>query len=985
MTLSAVENEEIYSFDQDDQFLDATRIQMVLGSLEKSLVDKIISNIDSVDTESGAGQKCKRYFSETYRRNPRNKEELIRKSNLSQLPSLAKQISQGSSKQKYYERLDQLINVLQIYKTRSQSFAHPGNEYHPVHWLRVQALALDPVIKQLGFINVIERYYAAKKGNLDLVEIEESKLTEIPNNLPMPDYDEIIGREKLSEEIKNYLLNPRKPSVSIFGAGGTGKTALTLSVLNELKFSDEDSKEIDCILYASLKEEYLEEGVVRKDIINLTMEGIKEQLLQGYKFANTEFSENNIFQEVFNFEDGKDINSLWEDFLNTFGNYRFLLWVDNLETLSSDIYKVFSEFENELPRDWKIIITSRIRIRESSSIISLGPLELKSAAKLFQKVYLDKLGKKISYEEASDYSNKLFCNPLAIKNAIGYQKKNNTSLIESVQCGADSIISFSFTKLVGSLSNVSKDCLEVLFVLGESRKIDINKRLSVDIDSVTESIAEIEDLGLAFRGTSSMDCIKLNDNFRSYLSIYPLNEDLRFRLNIYKDDQINKNISILNAENNSWSNQMKFSYLRPETQVDDTCRVICNEAIGALGHFYKIKDEDLVSNDLKEVAFEKLRDALKDLEDFKDINRAQSVPPAVYRLIGLIYQEFNDQLQCNKYLQLAADGNDPNALLTIFYRFDALKDSRACEYGFRFFDSLDTPLPDSLPYSKFMTAFARLLIRQNKFEDVYKVTEDWSERKDTSKSLFLTLIADAYNHHARHLMNEMVGENINQEYFDNISDLLLKCYEHLDIDGNSPYYSSNRNSLMWWLISSVNAFTRKSLSKTANLLFKEDFCKMVLLLNKNYFSQAYNESYYYQQKKYSGSKLNEQLIKVTTTKEFFEDITFLIKELKQISKYNKLEILNTRWYERKNVILKFKNYAGLDKKLAIFEDNDNKTYSITSSAYDFYANRNESTKGKLPNYYRFSNKIKLNADVYKYYTNRSLAKRLLILNINSSL
>ena len=62
MTLSAVENEEIYSFDQDDQFLDATRIQMVLGSLEKSLVDKIISNIDSVDTESGAGLKCKRYF-----------------------------------------------------------------------------------------------------------------------------------------------------------------------------------------------------------------------------------------------------------------------------------------------------------------------------------------------------------------------------------------------------------------------------------------------------------------------------------------------------------------------------------------------------------------------------------------------------------------------------------------------------------------------------------------------------------------------------------------------------------------------------------------------------------------------------------------------------------------------------------------------------------------------------------------------------------
>ena len=35
-------------------------------------------------------------------------------------------------------------------------------------------------------------------------------------------------------------------------------------------------------------------------------------------------------------------------------------------------------------------------------------------------------------------------------------------------------------------------------------------------------------------------------------------------------------------------------------------------------------------------------------------------------------------------------------------------------------------------------------------------------------------------------MNEMVGEYINQEYFDNISDLLLKCYEHLDIDEIHP-------------------------------------------------------------------------------------------------------------------------------------------------------------------------------------------------------
>ena len=101
-----------------------------------------------------------------------------------------------------------------------------------------------------------------------------------------------------------------------------------------------------------------------------------------------------------------------------------------------------------------------IRLLRGSGLKGLSSFQsnkAKSAAKLFQKVYLDKLGKNISYEQASEYANKLFCNPLAIKNAIGYQKKNNTSLIESVQCGADSIISFSFTS---TLSFSATSCLK---------------------------------------------------------------------------------------------------------------------------------------------------------------------------------------------------------------------------------------------------------------------------------------------------------------------------------------------------------------------------------------------------------------------------------------------------------------------------------------------------------------------------------------------
>ena len=273
------ENSEIYEYSEDDQILEATKIQMVLGTLEKSLVDLIFKDIHNFDRKSGAAAKAYKSFVNTYRREPKDDQELIRKSNLSQLPAIAKQCLIDSSQHKHLERIDQLINALQIYKSRNHSFAHPGNHYHPVHWARVQALALDPVIKNLGFFNVVERYYAAKKGNLERTDIMQDDWNEIPNNLPNPDFDEIIGRDKLAKEIKEYLLNPRKPSISIFGAGGTGKTALTLSVLNEIKFCENNAGDFDFILFSSLKDEFLEEGLLRKEVLDLTINGIKNQFL----------------------------------------------------------------------------------------------------------------------------------------------------------------------------------------------------------------------------------------------------------------------------------------------------------------------------------------------------------------------------------------------------------------------------------------------------------------------------------------------------------------------------------------------------------------------------------------------------------------------------------------------------------------------------------------------------------------------------------
>ena len=962
------EKDDIYEISADDEELDRTRIQMVLGSLEISLVDLILKNLNNFDVKSGVGNKVYKSFIQTYRREPKDNFDLIRKCNLSQLPVIAKQCLLESSQRKYLERLDQLINSLQIYKSRSLSFGHPGNQYHPVHWARVQALALDPVIKNLGFLSVVERYYAAKQGNIGRLEVPQEEWNEVPNNLPNPDFDQIIGRDKLSKEIKEYLLNPRKPSISIFGAGGTGKTALTLDVLNEIKYCENNSGEFDFILFSSLKDEYLEEGLVRKEVIDLTINGIKNQFMEGFDLTNQNYT-NDLFNEDFIFDNNSSPDDNWKNFIENFANYKFLLWVDNLETLSNDIYEEFAKFESSLPRDWKIIVTSRIRIRESSSIISLGPLEKNNAARLFQKIYKEKLGKKIEFEDALKFSEKLFCNPLAIKNAIGFQKKNNSSLIESVKCGAESIISFSYKKLVSSLSQRTKDVLEVLFVFGEQRKLDINKRIDIDIDSVSESISEIEDLGLASRGTSTGDFIKLNDNFRSYLSLNPLNDDLRYNLNLFKDEKLNTEITPAEAENNKWSNQILFSYLKPSTQLDNTCRLICIDAIAALERHYKIKENLLIDNETKDEALDLMRKSLKELEEILDSGDIGDVPPAVYRLMGLIYQEFNDQVLTNKYLELGAEYKDPNALLTLFYRYNYLGDERAEEFGFRFFESLNKPLPDNTPFAKFITVFTKLLIKKNKFEDVINLTDDFNEKKFIrNKFLYLTIRGEAHRQNANYKLPNLKSKTNIQETADEISDLFVKAYECYELcSGSSDYVLKRLLGLNIWY-TSVIIFTKESISK--EISFKEDLLKIIKQFKQEYFDQTYNARYQWIERSLQENEKSQEFLKLEISKEYLEDLYEDIKSLK-IQKRNFLNVRQYRWFMTKKTNVRFLKYKGFDKQYAVFEDDNNIKYEITERTYSLLRNKSPK-KNKITKFDEFKRESSIIVLVNRYYLNHKI-------------
>ena len=81
--------------------------------------------------------------------------------------------------------------------------------------------------------------------------------------------------------------------------------------------------------------------------------------------------------------------------------------VDNLETCKR-IFMAFADFEDSLPRDWKLVVTSRIRTRSASSVISLKQLDLKSAAKLLCQEYKIGTGEKIDFKLAEQRAEELF-------------------------------------------------------------------------------------------------------------------------------------------------------------------------------------------------------------------------------------------------------------------------------------------------------------------------------------------------------------------------------------------------------------------------------------------------------------------------------------------------------------------------------------------------------------------------------------------------
>ena len=438
--------------------------------------------------------------------------DIVEATYLDELFGFALDIADDSSIVDSLNYLYALFHHLDIYEIRN-AIAHPNRPFWDCYWYRVASIASDPVVDLLQLEGIKEALSAVENDNIidPPDEWMNQTLWQIPNNLP-DSFDHgvtgLIGRDKELKQLKKYIINPRVNSIALVAPGGLGKTALALDLLNTIVSTPSFSTDLDAVIFVTMKTEKLTaSGVVSLDAIE-TIDELRVNIVSS-------------INEAFN-EDYTNLGDLLKDFQKK----RILLCIDNLETLLRDNQDSFEDFNYELPALWKVLITSRITI-SNSTILSLSSLQEKSASKLARTYHMKRGGQALIQEDYKNIVIKCFYNPLAIRLSIDLIMTGK-DIPMSLNVANKEIAEFSYNNLIASLSKESVKILEAIFVESESTRLSLCELLDFTIDEVSEAIGELSKTSLILReSTDTSESYRLSNSVRDLLLISPRNIEFR--------------------------------------------------------------------------------------------------------------------------------------------------------------------------------------------------------------------------------------------------------------------------------------------------------------------------------------------------------------------------------------------------------------------------------------------------------------------------
>ena len=437
---------------------------------------------------------------------------IIENSYLGEVFSLAHACAAGTAEAASLASLEKLSTALEIFDIRN-AISHPNRPFPDCFWYRCATIAVDPTVDALGFFEVSLAFQNADQGTLQ--EPPEDwmykKRWSVPAVLPV-DFEHsitgLVGRARDIAVLQKELKNRRAPLIALVAKGGVGKTSLMLQVVSDFCLSTESAQFFDGVLWTSFKQEKLTSTGVQLLTAPASLEDMKDILCK-------EASE--IFGEDFNgFEQLKD----------KLRRKRLLLCLDNLETLLRDSPATFNSFYEELPEDWKVIVTSRIPV-DSAKNVPLGVLD-KSGAIALARAYLSSKGQHLKENDLLErIASGCNFNPLAIRITIDLYV-SGAEISEALEKSEKDVLAFSFTSLLDQLSELENKVLETVFALDTPNRSEICGALECGVDEAAEAISKLTKTSLLTRfEAEGSEVYSLGSSIRDLLRSYPRNLAIR--------------------------------------------------------------------------------------------------------------------------------------------------------------------------------------------------------------------------------------------------------------------------------------------------------------------------------------------------------------------------------------------------------------------------------------------------------------------------
>lgn len=339
------------------------------------------------------------------------------------------------------------------------------------------------------------------------------------HNLPTPDFDDtgFLGRQKQVEELVGLCLGAY-PVITVVGEGGIGKTSLAQKVAYDIL--DLPNCPYEAIVWTTSKTTQ----ITAREIINI--EGAISNSL-------------GMIQDVAARLGPKEIEDPFEEVLKYLEAFPILLILDNLETVLDDRIRAFLR---RIPKNSKILITSRIGLGDAEFRVKLEPMDdnetvqlLRALAKVRGVPDLVKMEKR----RLLNYCKKMSNNPGFVKWFVAAVQAGSRP--EDILDKPNMFYEFCMTNIYGYLNRTSRAVLRsMLFMPGRYSQAKLAFLNEMDASDLQVALHELWRTNMVSmtsmpRSATFETQYELTDLARGYLLKYhPLKKDEAQRLEVLR-------------------------------------------------------------------------------------------------------------------------------------------------------------------------------------------------------------------------------------------------------------------------------------------------------------------------------------------------------------------------------------------------------------------------------------------------------------------